>query len=558
MEKLSTDQQNALSILRQGRNILLTGGAGTGKTYLLDKYLRESKAIRVAPTGKAAIKVGGVTIHRFFRAPIGIIEPKKIEAIPANPDSAASKLQRIIGEDNAKIIKSAEVVAIDEISMCRSDLFTYVFNLIKMAERAFDKQIQLVLCGDFYQLPPITPHPPHGNAGAKTIQEWEAWKLFNADNLEGWPFLSQAWQEADIKVVELKTIIRQKEPAFAEALNKIRIGDESGLEWIKENCAKGTPDKDFLSIVARNDKAASENLYRLSQIPEKEAVYPIDFPVLLQNGRMNEATQKDYMSVCEEKLVLRVGARVIVLINDTKEGNYVNGSIGTVIKTNPASVKVKFDNGFICDIEPHKWVLNGYEIKKKGKETIIEQREIGEFSQIPLRLAWASTVHKSQGETIDGCIQVVCTPQFFAPGMAYVALSRATTINNLYITGKPKLMVAEAVKQFFETIQKGKPSGVETFKEDLAGNEPIQVKKEKFSQTELTKEVNTEQPKEEKPREKKVQQKRGRGRPGAFKGEIVPITIKLPQKDIKRLKMAAIEHGMTVAQLIHDFIETGI
>ncbi len=572
---LSKDQRRALSILNQGKNVLLTGGAGTGKTFLLDEYLKGKNAIRVAPTGKAAIKLGGVTIHRFFKAPIGIIEPNKVGKIPSKPDAAEGKLTRTIGEDNTKILKNAKIIAIDEISMCRSDLFEYVYSLVKMAERAFDRKIQVVLCGDFFQLPPITPRPPRGNNGERVRQEWEVWQTVSGDNLEGWPFLSKSWQDANIQVVELHEIIRQKEPEFATALNQIRMGNDEGLEWIKAHCAQGRPSGDFLSIVGKNDKAAAENLVKLSAIASREQVYEVDCPYMLQNGKINEATAKDYKTVCEERLVLRVGARVIALINDTTDNQYVNGSTGTVKELRPDSVVVQFDNGNLVDVGLHKWTLTGYEIQKRGKETIIKPKTLGEFSQIPLRLAWASTVHKSQGETIDGKIEVICTPQFFAAGMAYVALSRATSIKNLYITGKPKVIVSEAVKRFFQTINQKEEMVpeytllAEPDPENLdEGSEFIfaKVEPETEALTQKEEEIPELAPVEEiisqsklpekkkvdeiKPKPKEEERRRGKGRPGAFK-EVQLLSLKLPPEFVYELKTRAALANMTVAQFIY-------
>lgn len=461
---LSADQKAALSVMNSGENVFLTGGAGTGKTFLLDRFLSSKKnAVRVAPTGKAAIKCGGMTIHKFFRVPIGILRPSELPEIGDDRKEAEARLFSLMKKRGGNILKNVSVIAIDEVSMCRCDLFEYVMRIIRLAEFAFKKHIQVILCGDFYQLPPIVPENKKNNT-EKGKQEWEVWKQDFADNLGGWAFLSPSWKDANIQRVELHEVIRQRDAAFAEALNKIRVGDKSGLNWILSHSPKQITSAEYISIVSTNKAAATRNKEKLDAIRGKAKKYKIDVPQALNNGHENKAERKDWESTCEAELELKKGARVVALVNDTatdKEtgaprGSFVNGSVGTVTELKEDTVCVLFDgDDEPIQISAHKWILNGYEIGTKTDEDgntydEIKQIEIGEFSQIPLRLAWATTVHKSQGETYESAVNVICAPRFFAPGQAYVALSRATSIEQMHLTGYPYLLVSDAVKEYYK------------------------------------------------------------------------------------------------------------
>ncbi len=468
---LSADQTAALEIMENGENVFLTGGAGTGKTFLLDYFLANKRqAVRVAPTGKAAIKVGGMTIHRFFKAPIGIIQPSSLPEIGSNRKEAETALTKILRKRGAKLMKTVEIIAVDEISMCRADLFDYVMRIIHLAEFAFSKKIQLILSGDFYQLPPVVPSAPNRfNKTERTKQEWDVWSRSFPDNLGGWAFLSSSWKEAEIRRVELHEVIRQQDEDFAKALNEVRVGNRSGLSWIMNRIPKNLPNRDFISIVSTNKAAQTKNKEKLDALQGKPKTYKIDVPDLV-NGNENQAEKKDWTSTCEDVLELKIGARVVALVNDNvfvkdedaKEGEgkkpraaYMNGSVGTVIALKEDAVTVLFDGKEKpVDLGPFTWTIYGYEIGKETRSGItyetINQIEIGEFSQIPLRLAWATTVHKSQGETYESAVNVLCAPQFFAPGQAYVALSRATSINFMHVTGFPRLLVADEVKKYYE------------------------------------------------------------------------------------------------------------
>ncbi len=467
-QSLSADQEAALEVMESGENVFLTGGAGTGKTFLLDRFLSNKRqAVRVAPTGKAAIKVGGMTLHRFFHAPIGIIQPSSLPEIGTDRKDAETALTKILRKRGAKLMKTVEIIAIDEISMCRADLFDYVMRVIQLAEFAFSKKIQLILSGDFYQLPPVVPSKPSRfNQTERVKQEWDVWSRSFPENLGGWAFLSSSWKEASIRRVELHEVIRQQDEDFAKALNEVRVGNRVGLDWIMNRIPKNLPSGDFISIVSTNKAAQTKNKEKLDAIKGKTQTYKIDVPNMV-NGRQNQAEKKDWTSTCEDVLELKIGARVVALVNDNsfvkdekKEAKspraaYMNGSAGTVVALNENSVSVLFDGRETpVDIAPYTWTIYGYEIGKETRSGVtyetINQIEIGEFSQIPLRLAWATTVHKSQGETYESTVNVICAPQFFAPGQAYVALSRATSIDFMHVTGFPRLLVANEVKRYYE------------------------------------------------------------------------------------------------------------
>ena len=196
--------------------MFLTGGAGTGKTFLIRRFVEGREGVLLfAPTGKAAVNLGGVTLHSFFKASIGNIG--KSQYLKLRDDPA-----RKIGDANAKVLKAAKTIVIDEVSMCRSDLFEYVMSIIKAAEHNWNKSYQIILTGDFFQLPPIID----SRNGAP-----QAWIKTQPNNPNGWAFKSPDWK---FDLVSLSEVVRQTNKDFAEALNLIRIGDKSGLSWISK------------------------------------------------------------------------------------------------------------------------------------------------------------------------------------------------------------------------------------------------------------------------------------------------------------------------------------
>ncbi len=444
LQKLTTCQKNALKMMLDGESIFLTGGAGTGKTYIINRFLREKKngVLRFAPTGKAAINLDGVTLHSFFRAPIGIVDRGMYLSERDDPSQH-------IGDNNANVLKTAETIIIDEISMCRSDLFEYVMSVIHAAAAKRRRRYQIILVGDFYQLPPVVPNN-RSNTG-----EREAWVHCQPENLSGWAFKSPYW--VGFKMVVLDEVVRQKDKDFSTALNRVRVGDNSGLAWIISHCMKREPRGNYITIASTNAAVKKANDKKLRELKSKRKIYKMYLPPYTDEGRTNRVEKNDWMGVCEEILELCAGARVMCLCNnsiheqedDDKQkrlrGSFYNGETGTVKEVREDSVVVALDRGVEIEITSHKWFIYGYKIK----DNKIERITIGVFKQIPLRLAWASTVHKAQGMTYSIPVMIKSTPAFFAEGMTYVALSRATDVKNIYVEGNPQILTSQDVRNFY-------------------------------------------------------------------------------------------------------------
>ena len=388
---LTKSQQLAMEAFEAGYSFFLTGKAGTGKSFVTRQIIDSCKAsgkqvLVCAPTGIAAINVGGVTIHSAFRAPVGIIEPGK----------------RCVDSRKIKILEAADVILIDEISMCRLDLFEYVTNSIK----SLKKKKQLILVGDFYQLPPVI-----------TESEEEAYKRVY-DSI--YPFQSPLWDAMGIKTIELKECVRTQEKDLVKALDNIRVGIPS-FDIFKSS---DKPDKQAVSLATTNKRADEIN---------QEGLRKLKNPEFLEARVVDNFPEKDMPT--NKTLKVAPGARVM-LLNNTD--HWVNGTLGTLKTISDDYVTISLDNGETYPVQRNKWEAKEYrtaeEKDERGKKkTVLKQYTIGEFHQFPIKLAWAITVHKSQGQTYD---RVNIYPErFFSPGQMYVALSRCKTLDGMNIIG---------------------------------------------------------------------------------------------------------------------------
>lgn len=420
--KLNHEQEKALELLESGRNIFLSGEAGTGKSYVINEYIRKyrdtKKIIVCAPTGIAAIAVGGATIHRVFGAPLGVCRPGDCNK---SPDGA--------------LIES-DVIIIDEISMCRFDLFEYVIRTIRRAEELSeendnrtDRRKQIIVVGDFYQLPPVL-----------TKQDREQMSLFwkNIPD-EGFAFQSSLWKEEDFTCVLLHEIVRQKgDEIFVKNLNKIRIGDVEGLSWFNENVDRA-PLSDGIYLCGKNADASELNDERIAALPGEGK----SFQAVISGS----VEKSDKMT--EDTLLLKNGMQVMTLINNDSEG-YQNGSIGKIISINEGSIDVRLGNGKQVNVSPYEWEITDYEIKD-GK---LVQVVVGTFKQLPIKPAYAITIHKAQGQTYS-CANVI--PDCFAVGQLYVALSRVTSASKMSLAHEIRsssLKVSLSVKRFYDDIER--------------------------------------------------------------------------------------------------------
>lgn len=410
---LNEEQRKVFASFVSGANLYICGKGGSGKSFLtrhiIDYCLQKGrKALICAPTGIAALNIGGSTIHRIFSAPSSIIEPG---------DRCKKKKQ-------LDIIEAAEVIIIDEISMCRVDLFEYVANtLLHMKKRK-----QLVLVGDFYQLPPVL-----------TPKDTKAFSVFYDNRL--YAFESNLWQKLQLQTMELQSSMRQKDKAFVKALDNIREGipDFSVFK-------NSSPDPMALTICGTNDEADKINKENLNWLKKQGAkISKLEAKV---TGTIDSSEKPT-----DEVLTLCPGARVVMLNND-KNNTWVNGSFGTIIGIKDNELKIRIeDNGSEVSVERYKWTYLEYDVEstEDGKKKLVT-KERGLFEQYPVRLAWAITIHKSQGQTYERVN--VCAENIFAEGQLYVALSRCKTIEGMHISGKltdSKVIASEAVKHFMKT-----------------------------------------------------------------------------------------------------------
>lgn len=397
IEKLNSEQAEIFNLMISGENIFLTGEAGTGKSFIINAYDQYCTAnnislIKLASTGIAAYNINGTTLHSQFNLNHGIQDTSKYYKIP-------------------KILYFVNTILIDEISMCRLDIFDSVMSKIKYANTYCRKKpIQVILVGDFFQLPPVITDQDRLLLN----------KLYKKSVDKGFCFQSNLWKEFNFKMCNLKNVVRQDNKLFCDALNKARIGDKTCLNYILNNCSK-FPDMSAIWLTGKNSSADSINKFMLNKINNQ---------LYTSNAvKYGTISYKDFK--CDEVFEFKIGARVMSIINDYDKG-YKNGSLGTIIDYDDKNkiIKVKFDNNTIASINKEEFKVFEYVINKNN---IIDKNELGSIIQYPLKLAYAITIHKSQGQTFDS---VNFIPELFDDGQFYVAMSRCKSIEKVYIKGE--------------------------------------------------------------------------------------------------------------------------
>jgi len=417
------------------KNIFLTGKAGTGKTTFLHnlKSISPKRMIVVAPTGVAAINAGGVTIHSFFQMAFGPYIPN--EFTHDKPDTKKFSREKI------KILRSLDLLVIDEISMVRSDLLDGIDDVLrryKNRNRPFGG-VQLLMIGDIHQLAPVVKD-----------EEWDILKKYYNSVFF---FDSQALQKTEYVSIELKHIYRQSDANFIDLLNKVRENklDAQSLDLLNKRYNPDilqTEHEDYIILTTHNYQSQKINEDKLAKLVTKSYKFTAsvegDFP--------------PYMYPTEYDLELKVGAQVMFVKNDiSRDKLYYNGKIGIVKKIKDKLIYIKCKNDYseiVVRIEA--WNNVRYEIDEQTKE--IKEIVIGSFFQYPLKLAWAITIHKSQGLTFEKVI--IDAYSAFAFGQVYVALSRCKTLEGIVLStplSRNSIKTDETIAHFSSEIEKNPP-----------------------------------------------------------------------------------------------------
>lgn len=422
-----------------GVNVFLTGKAGTGKTTFLHRLKRLSpkRMIVLAPTGVAAINAGGVTIHSFFQLPFGPYIPDPTQELPATKERFTNKFSK----EKINIIRSLDLLVIDEISMVRADLLDAVHDVLcryRDKSRPFGG-VQLLMIGDLQQLAPV-------------VKE-EEWNLLKTYYQSPFFFNSLALQQTSYISIELTQIYRQCDWEFIRLLNAIRgnCADKTVFDLLNRRYMPDfKPDKEegYITLTTHNAQAQLINSRELEEIPESAysflAEVKDNFPA--------------YAFPTEERLVLKKGAQVMFVKNDSSPGKrYYNGKIGKITEISTERIRVKCaDDQEEIEVGKEEWTNTKYTIDPETKE-ITETIE-GVFRQYPLKTAWAITIHKSQGLTFERAI--IDVGAAFTHGQVYVALSRCKTLEGLVLSSPLKnraLISDRTVESFTEKVEKSQP-----------------------------------------------------------------------------------------------------
>ena len=419
--KLDTNFLKIYKMMEKSKDhFFITGQAGTGKSTLLNYFVQNSsKNIAIlAPTGLAAVNVGGQTIHSFFKFPLNLLDLSQIKTVPNN-----------------KIYKELDTIIIDEISMVRADLIDAMDKFLRLNGKNKRKSfggVQMIFVGDLFQLPPVL---------VSTEQE------FFLQKYETPYFLSShTFENLELKMIELSKIYRQNDQFFINILNKIRVGMAG---WGEINALNKNFQPDFepkvgefyVTLTTTNRQADTINAEKLAKISQTER----KFEASVDGSFAVKSFPND------EILRLKVGAQVLFIKNDPKK-RWVNGTLGKILKFEKNKVMVLTENG-VVEVEEETWDMSKYYLNPVNNR--VETEIIGSFSQLPIKLAWAITIHKSQGQTFEKVVLDI-TGGAFAHGQIYVALSSCSTLKGLVLKRKiypGAIIVDPQVVKFYEEIK---------------------------------------------------------------------------------------------------------
>ena len=411
---LNNDEfQNAWKLINYThQSVFLTGKAGTGKSTFL-KYIRDNikkKYVVLAPTGIAAVNVGGVTMHSFFRIPLKPL-------LPDDPDFAVKRLRERMKypKDLRKLIKELELIIIDEISMVRADVIDFIDKILRVYSSNMREPFggkQLLLVGDIFQLEPVV---------TSDMRE-----VLRTHYQNSYFFSANAFSQIEIVPIELKKIYRQNDSQFISMLDRIRMGRPLQEDVLKLNqrvferdSASTSDDKMVMTLATRRDMVDTINENRLKELSSKEMTY---------TGQITGDFPENSLPTTMD-LTIKVGAQIVFIKND-REKRWVNGSIGKIVKAKKNSIEIELESGAKYAVEKAVWENIVYKYDEKTNRVI--ENVIGTFEQYPIKLAWALTVHKSQGLTFNNVV-IDIGRGAFSSGQTYVALSRCRSFEGMQL-----------------------------------------------------------------------------------------------------------------------------
>lgn len=434
------------------QNIFLTGKAGTGKTTLLKK-IKESttkKMAVIAPTGVAAMNAKGTTINSFFQLPPGSFFPGDISL--ENLQAGILSIQSMVSDlsysrEKISLFHELELLVIDEVSMVRSDLLDVIDAILRTVRRnnLVFGGVQLLLIGDLYQLPPVTKR--------------EDWSFLSRAYASPYFFDAHAIRTNPLLQIELTTVYRQTEPEFINILNDIRNNQitEESLALLNRRydpLFSAANELNPIIITSHNAEANAINNEKLNELTAEEYIFEGEI-----SGEF-----RDLGLQAEQTLKLKEGAQVMFIKNDTGDNRkFYNGKIGRVKSIQDGTIYISFPEEEDLRLEKTSW--QSFEYKTDPEQEIVQQ-QVGEFSQYPIKLAWAVTIHKSQGLTFDSAI--IDAGKSFVAGQVYVALSRVRTLDGLILKSK---ISTESLRSNTEVINYMNPVKSEALNDILLGEQ---------------------------------------------------------------------------------------